>query len=59
MEEFYSVRRSTIALLKNMPADGWDRTGVAANNRFTVRAVAFIIAGHAAHHLTILRERYL
>src|SRR5215470_17122128 len=55
VEEYYSVRRSTIALLKNMPADGWDRTGVAANNRFTVRAVAYIIAGHAAHHLTILR----
>lgn len=59
VEEFYSVRRSTIALFKNMPADGWQRTGVAANNRFTVRAVAFIIAGHVAHHLTILHQRYL
>jgi hypothetical protein len=47
------------ALFKNMPADGWLRTGVASNNRFTVRAVAYVIAGHVAHHLTILRQRYL
>jgi len=59
VEEFYSVRRSTIALFKNLPAEGWLRTGVASNNRFTVRAVAYVIAGHVAHHLTILRQRYL
>jgi len=35
------------------------RTGVASDNSFTVRAMAFIIAGHVAHHVRILRERYL
>ena len=59
VEEFDCVRRSTIALFKNMPMDGWLRTGVASNNRFTVRAVAYVIAGHVVHHLTILRQRYL
>ena len=31
----------------------------ASGNRFTVRALAFIIPGHVTHHMTILRERYL
>jgi hypothetical protein len=35
------------------------RTVVASDNPFTVRAMAFIVAGHVAHHLAILRERYL
>lgn len=59
IEEFRRVRLATISLFRNMPAEAWDRTGVAAGNRFTVRAMAFIAAGHVAHHLRILKERYL
>lgn len=58
VEEFRQVRLATVALFRNMPPDGWMRSGIASDNRFTVRAVAFIIAGHLTHHLTILRERY-
>jgi hypothetical protein len=35
------------------------RKGIASDNPFTVRALAFITAGHVAHHMAILRERYL
>jgi hypothetical protein len=42
-----------------MPSEAWMRTGIASNNRFTVRAIAFITAGHVAHHLAVLRDRYL
>ena len=59
VEEFRRVRLSTISLFRNMPPDAWLRTGIASDNPFTVRAMAFIIAGHVAHHLAILRERYL
>ncbi|MEI9970640.1 MAG: DinB family protein [Ignavibacteriota bacterium] len=59
MEEFRAVRQSSIALFRNMPAEGWTRSGVASGHHVTVRAQAFIIAGHAAHHLRILRQRYL
>src|SRR2546430_1975627 len=59
IEEFRHVRLSTLSLFKNMPAEAWSRTGVASGNPFTVRAGAYIAAGHLAHHLTILRERYL
>src|SRR5580693_2130308 len=59
VEEFRQVRLSTISLLRNLPPEAWMRSGVASDNPFTVRAMAYIIAGHMAHHVTILRERYL
>jgi soluble lytic murein transglycosylase-like protein len=59
IEEFRQVRLSTISLFRNLPPEAWMRTGVASDNSFTVRAMAFIIAGHVAHHVRILRERYL
>jgi hypothetical protein len=59
VEEFEHVRRATISLFTNLPAEAWLRTGIASGNRFTVRALAYIAAGHVNHHLTIFRERYL
>jgi hypothetical protein len=59
VEEFQHVRRSTISLFRNMPSDAWLRSGIASDNRFTVRALAYIIAGHFVHHVALLRERYL
>jgi len=53
------VRRSTISLFANMPSEGWMRSGIANDNPFTVRALAYIIAGHYPHHIKIIRERYL
>jgi hypothetical protein len=59
IEEFRRVRLATISLFQNLPTAAWMRTGIASNNRFSVRAMAFITAGHVTHHLKILRERYL
>jgi hypothetical protein len=59
IEEFRSVRLSTMSLFRNMPPEAWTRTGIASGNPFTVRAMAYLVAGHVEHHLTILRERYL
>ena len=59
VEEFRRVRLSTISLFRNMPAAAWARAGIASDNRVSVRAVAYIIAGHLEHHNAILRERYL
>ncbi|MGI9104603.1 MAG: DinB family protein [Terriglobales bacterium] len=59
VEEFRRVRLATISLFRNLPAEAWERTGIASDNRFTVRALAFIIPGHVTHHLKIVRERYL
>ena len=59
VEEFGHVRRASVALFRNMRPDACMRSGIASDKRFTVRAMAFITAGHLAHHLKILRERYL
>jgi uncharacterized damage-inducible protein DinB len=59
VDEFRSVRLSTIALFANLPSEAWMRTGIASENPFTVRALAYIIAGHSIHHVNLIRERYL
>lgn len=56
--EFRNVRLGTISFFNNLPAEAWARTGIASDNPFTVRAVAYIIAGHVAHHTKVLREKY-
>ena len=57
--EFRDVRMATLALFQNLPAHAWNARGMASGNPFTVRALAYITAGHVAHHMKILRERYL
>jgi hypothetical protein len=59
VEEFRRVRLSTIALFRNLPPNAWMRTGIASDNPFTVRALAYITAGHVAHHIAVLSQRYL
>jgi DinB family protein len=59
LQEFRKIREATLVLFRNLPAEAWVRSGVASGNSVTVNALAYIIAGHVAHHLAILRERYL
>lgn len=57
--ELAAVRRATLALLGGLAPEAWGRRGSANGAEFTVRAVAFIIAGHERHHREVLRQRYL
>ena len=57
--EFESVRRSTLFLLKHLDGEAWLRRGLASESEVSVRALAYIIAGHELHHRGILRSRYL
>ena len=59
VEEFRQIRLASISLFRNLPAEAWMKAGIASDNRVTVRALAYIIAGHMEHHLVILKERYL
>ena len=59
LHEFQSVRAATVSFFQNLPADAWARRGIASDNPFTVRALAYLAAGHVTHHIRILRERYL
>jgi len=56
--EFLSIRAATLSLLRGLNADAWTRRGVANKTEVSVRALAYIIAGHELHHRRILRERY-
>lgn len=59
IDEFQTIRAATLAFFQHLPDDAWLRRGVASGNAFTVRALAYVVAGHVAHHTKILRERYL
>jgi hypothetical protein len=58
LTELRAVRLSTIALLEGLPPEAWNRWGESNGNPVTARALAYIIVGHVAHHLGVLRDRY-
>jgi hypothetical protein len=58
LHEFVSVRRGNLALLRRFDAETWARVGTASNKPVSVRALAYVMAGHPRHHMAILRERY-
>jgi uncharacterized damage-inducible protein DinB len=59
IDEFQAVRRATVALIRPLDRDAWTRRGIANKNEISVRALAYIIAGHELHHRNILRSHYL
>ncbi|HBB87089.1 MAG TPA: DinB family protein [Blastocatellia bacterium] len=59
VQDFRAVRESTLTFFRNLPDDAWLRSGIASGNRVTVRALAYILAGHVAHHTAVLEEKYL
>src|SRR5262249_14855866 len=58
IEDFIAVRRATISLFHNLDEAAWTRRGMANKYAVSVRALAYIIAGHELHHRKILEERY-
>ena len=58
-EEYEALRNATIALFNGLPEDSLLRAGTANNNKATVRAMAYHIAGHELHHMNIIKEKYL
>jgi hypothetical protein len=59
LAEFRAIRQATVAFFRHLPEEAWLRSGIASGNPFTVRALAYIAAGHVEHHTAIVRERYL
>jgi hypothetical protein len=58
-EEFELVRRATVAFYANLEPEAWLRTGTANGKAISVRALAWVTAGHELHHDRMLRQRYL
>ena len=59
LAEFEHVRKSSVLLLRRLPEAAWTRAGISNDAPVSVRALAYIMIGHVAHHLGILHERYL
>lgn len=58
VDDFTAARAATLAFFRGLPLDAWDRRGIASGHEFSVRALAFLAAGHVEHHLRLLGERY-
>jgi len=58
LTEYQAVRAATLAFFGGLNAGQLDRAGQANGNPITVRALLYLAAGHEAHHLRILHERY-
>jgi hypothetical protein len=58
VDELRAVRASTVRMFASFPEEAWRRTGTVSGREISVRALAYITAGHARHHLKMLRERY-
>lgn len=59
IEDYIAVRRATLTLFRNLDEQAWLRRGTANKNEVSVRALAYLIAGHELHHMRILEEKYL
>jgi uncharacterized damage-inducible protein DinB len=58
VDELAAVRASTLALVRSLDENALVRTGTVNQWSLSVRAIAFITAGHFAHHMNVLRDRY-
>ena len=58
IEDFIAVRRASVSFFRSLPEAAWMRRGIANNHEFTVRAFAYMVAGHELHHTKILNEKY-
>lgn len=58
LEEWRTVRASTLALYRGLDGEALLRRGLANGNLVSVRALAWMAVGHTQHHLRVLRERY-
>jgi len=58
VDELRVVRAASLHLFRSFEPEDWLRRGVASGAEVTVRALAWVVAGHELHHRRILRERY-
>lgn len=56
--DFQAARNSTIELLKNFDDEDWSKTGTVNNKNASARAIAFALAGHVKHHISVIQEKY-
>jgi len=58
VDELGLIREANLVTLRRLDAAAWQRWGSANGSPVSVRALAFIMAGHVRHHLSVLSARY-
>jgi hypothetical protein len=59
LDEFVQVREGHLSLFRHLSPEAWLRIGSANQSPISVRALAWVIVGHARHHMAVLEQRYL
>ncbi|MBH1960388.1 MAG: DinB family protein [Flavobacteriia bacterium] len=59
MDEFESVRKSSVIFFEHLNSQQLAESGVANGNEISVETLGKLVVGHNIHHLNIIRERYL
>lgn len=59
LDEYLTVRASTLSPFDGLPEAALTRIGTANGNPMSVRAAALHIAGHELHHLDSIRANYV
>jgi hypothetical protein len=57
-DELVALRRANLLMLRRLEEPQWQAGGRGDGKPITVRALAYVMAGHVRHHLGILRDRY-
>ena len=57
--EYETVRNASLSFFESLGPDSWLARGPANEVEVSVRAIGYIVAGHEAHHLAVIKERYL
>ena len=55
--ELGALRQSNVMLLRRIKPAAWNRTGMVDQQPISVRAIAWIAAGHLQHHFEIIEKR--
>ena len=58
INDFDNVRQSSISLFKSFDEEMMLSEGISSNNKISVLAIGFMIAGHFIHHINVIKERY-
>jgi hypothetical protein len=59
LSEFEALRSATLWLFRGFDPEAWQRRGTASDHPISVRAIAYIVAGHERHHMHMVREKYI
>ncbi len=59
LADFQAVRAASLTLFRSLDDQAWGQQGTSSGKSITARCFPYVCLGHAAHHLTIIQERYL